>query len=94
LSSGLLRSVRWFDTEGSRLSIDPVFRDKAVQEIDSPETSVSNHLTPRNNPEDKKISVIRGGSHRSAFTKVKVKFALQQAMKVQRGSRGIVLVFL
>jgi hypothetical protein len=28
------------------------------------------------------------------FKKVKVKFALEQAMKAQRGSRGVVLLFL
>jgi hypothetical protein len=29
-----------------------------------------------------------------AFGKVKVKFTLEEAMKVQRGSRGIALLFL
>ena len=33
--------------------------------IASPETSVSNHLTPRNNPEDGRIQFNRGGSLRS-----------------------------
>jgi hypothetical protein len=33
--------------------------------IGSPETSVSNHLTPRNNPEDVKIQYNRGGDLRS-----------------------------
>ena len=31
----------------------------------SPEKSVSNHLTPRNNPEDGRIQFDRGGSLRS-----------------------------
>ena len=37
--------------------------------IGSPETSVSNHLTPRNNPEDGRIQFNRGGSLRSRTTK-------------------------
>jgi hypothetical protein len=62
--SWLLRSVRWFETDVSKLPIGPIFKDQYVQEdgrrtswpvkmgpIGSTETSVSNHLTPRNNTE-------------------------------------------
>jgi hypothetical protein len=34
------------------------------------------------------------GTATPALVKVKVKFTLQQAMKAQRGSRGIALLFL
>jgi hypothetical protein len=43
----MLRDVTWFDTEASG-------------PVGSPETSVSNHLKPRNNPEDRKINFNRG----------------------------------
>ena len=51
-------------------SIGPTFKDQAVQEeawplktrpIGSPETSVSDHLTPRDNPEDGRIQFNSGG---------------------------------
>jgi hypothetical protein len=53
-SSGLLRGVRWFDMDVSKLSIGPIFKGKTsftdlpfkMGQIDSPETSVPNHLTP------------------------------------------------
>ena len=48
LSAGLWRGVRWFETDVSGLALkgDP---------IGSPETSVSNHLTPHNKPEDGRV---------------------------------------
>ena len=45
----LLRGVRWFETEVSG-------------PIDSLETSVSDHLTPYNDPEDGRMQFNRGGS--------------------------------
>jgi hypothetical protein len=56
-SSGLLRGVSWSETDVSRLPIGPIFKGPLLEDgtIDSPETSVSNHLTPRNNPEDERI---------------------------------------
>jgi hypothetical protein len=36
-----------------------------MERIGSPETSVQNHVTPRNNPEDGRIPFSRGGSLRS-----------------------------
>jgi hypothetical protein len=46
LSSGLLRSVRWFKTDVSGLHIGT-------------KTSGLNHLTPRNNPEDGRIHAVQ-----------------------------------
>jgi hypothetical protein len=40
-----------------------------MKPIGSPETSVSNHLTPRNNPEHGRIQFNRGGSLRSRTAK-------------------------
>ena len=71
-SAGLLRGVRWFKTDVSGLPIRPIFKgqDQDVHvsswtswplktwRIRSPETSVLNHLTPRNNPEDGRIHVV------------------------------------
>jgi hypothetical protein len=37
-------------------------------------------------------SIVKGGG-RSRYCKVKVKFTLEQAMKAQRGSTGIALLF-
>ena len=60
-SSGLLRGVSWFKTDVLRLTICPIFEGQTVQEevgplkmgrLGSPEKSVLNPLTPRNNPED------------------------------------------
>jgi hypothetical protein len=48
-SSGLLRGVRWFDTDVSGVPIGPIFT--LEDGIGNPKTSVSNHLTLRNNPE-------------------------------------------
>jgi hypothetical protein len=73
-SSALLRGVRWFKTDVSGLPIYPIFKGQAIQEeasllkmrlIGSPETSVLNHLTGRNNPEDGRIQFNSGGSLRS-----------------------------
>jgi hypothetical protein len=55
--------VRWFETVVSGLPLCPLFKGQAVQEeiplemgqIGCPETSVSNRLSPRNNPEDGRI---------------------------------------
>jgi hypothetical protein len=33
LSSGLLRSIRWFKTDVLALPISPIFKGKAVQEV-------------------------------------------------------------
>jgi hypothetical protein len=55
-SSRLLRSVGWFRTDVSGLPIGPIFKDCLAVEDGtegSPETSVINQPTPRNNPEDK-----------------------------------------
>jgi hypothetical protein len=62
----ILRGVRWFETDVSELPVSPIFKNQAVQEeawslkmrlIGRSETSFSNHLTPRNNPEDGKIQI-------------------------------------
>ena len=71
-SSGLLHGVRWFETDVSGLPIGPIFNAQAVQDpwhftalrlkmapAGSPKTSVSNHLTPRNNPEYGRIQTWR-----------------------------------
>jgi hypothetical protein len=62
-SSGWLRGLRWFETDVSGLPTGLVFTDNVVQAawslktegINSPVTSVSSHLTPCNNPEDRRI---------------------------------------
>jgi hypothetical protein len=72
-SSWLLCGVRWFETDVSGLPIGPIFKGQAVKEawpsktrpIDSPETSVSNNLTPRNNQQNGITQFIHGGSLRS-----------------------------
>ena len=62
LSSGLLRGVRWSETDV--LGLGPTFKGPAVQEeawplkkrqIGNPEKSVLDHLTTRNNTEDGRI---------------------------------------
>ena len=59
-SSKLLHNVRWFDSDVSGTHICVIFKVQARQlkmgEIDSPETSVSNSLTLRNNLEGRKTS--------------------------------------
>jgi hypothetical protein len=59
-SSGLLRDVRWFETDVSGLRIGSILNVQAIQEdtwlskvglLGSPETSVLNHLTSRSNSE-------------------------------------------
>ena len=75
-SSRLLRDVRRFETDVSGLPICPIFNGQAdlpswtawhlnIGLIRSPETSVSNLLTPRNNPEDGRLHFNSGGSLRS-----------------------------
>ena len=61
-SSGLLRSVMWFDTDLSGPHIGPIFmgfadhdRPFKMGHINSTETSVSNHLTLPYNPEDERL---------------------------------------
>ena len=61
-SSILLRDVGWFETDvfglrtAGSLELEP---------IGSPKTSVSNHLTPLNNPGDERILFNRSGSLKS-----------------------------
>jgi hypothetical protein len=43
---------------------------------------------------EKYLSTLPRIEHRFLGSKVKVKFSLEQAMKAQRGSRGIALLFL
>jgi hypothetical protein len=45
----------WFKTDVSELPTGPILEGQAIRPIRSPETSVSNHPTPRNNPEDRRI---------------------------------------
>jgi hypothetical protein len=63
-SSGLLRSERWFETDvpSSRVKMSWTSWPLKIRTIGSPETSVSNHLTPRNNSEDGIIESKRGES--------------------------------
>jgi hypothetical protein len=49
-SSGLLRGIRWFQTDVSGLPIGSIFKG-----TESPTTPVSNNLTLRNNAEDGRI---------------------------------------
>ena len=58
-SSGLLRAVRYFETDVSGLHICSIFIGRPI-----PETSVSDHLSPRNNREDGRIQFNRSGSLR------------------------------
>ena len=59
-SSGSLRGVKWFKTDVAGLPIGRIFNGHDVAHQDGadttcPETSVSNNLTTRNNPEDGRI---------------------------------------
>ena len=69
------QDVQAAENDVSELSIDPIFKGQAVKKkavwtsgplnkrpIGRLETSVSNHLTPRNNPESEMIQFNRGGS--------------------------------
>ena len=73
-SSGLLRDVRWFETDVSGLPIGPNFKGQAcileMGPMFSPETSISNPLTPRNNPEDGRIRFYRSGSFQSRIINI------------------------
>lgn len=62
-SSGLFRGVRLFETGVVRLSVPPL----KMEPIGRPETSVSNHLMPRNNPEEEVLQFNRGCSMRSCI---------------------------
>ena len=53
-SSGLLRGVRWFNIDVSGLPIEFM----STGPIGSPETSVSNYVRPRNNPENRRIHLL------------------------------------
>ena len=67
-SSGLLRSVRWFAADVSgllRLEWSSCPLGQQMEQTGSPETSVSNNITSRNNLEDGRIRYNRGGSFRS-----------------------------
>jgi hypothetical protein len=76
-TSGLLRGVRWFGTDVSGAPICPALKSQAVQvDVWTPKTlkmgkmfglemSVSNHVTQRNNPEERRIQFNHGGSLRS-----------------------------
>jgi hypothetical protein len=57
LSSGLLRGVKWFETDVLGLHIGPIFKTRSLEDetIGNPKTWVSNRLTPFNNPEDERI---------------------------------------
>jgi hypothetical protein len=61
-SHGLLRSIRWFETDVSELPISPIFKSQAVQKedgpISSPKMSASKPHTPNNNSKDGRIHVI------------------------------------
>jgi hypothetical protein len=76
-SSRLLCGVRWLETDVSGRPVGPTFKGEAVQDvyswtswplkmgpIDTPESSVWNHLTARSNPEDGRIQFNRGGNLR------------------------------
>jgi hypothetical protein len=61
-SSDLLRCLSRFETDVSVLPVDPIIKGKNIR-LDIltlengtiiPETSISNHLAPRNNPEDER----------------------------------------
>ena len=64
-SSDLLRGVSRFETDVSVLPVDPIIKGKNIR-LDilplengtiRPETSISNRLAPRNNPEDERIQL-------------------------------------
>jgi hypothetical protein len=65
----LLRGVSWFSTDVSGPTVCPIFKGKLSEilkacplkmgPIGGPETSVLNHLTPRNNSEDGPTQVIK-----------------------------------
>jgi hypothetical protein len=68
-SSGLLRDVRWFWSRRfeiiyrSHLQEWKVYRPLEMGPIISPETSVSNHLVPQNNPEARRIHLTAAESY-------------------------------
>jgi hypothetical protein len=65
--SELLRSVRWFNTTVSGLPIGPIHSLALEDGTNSPETSVSTHLTLRNIPIDGRLHFNRGGSLTSCW---------------------------
>ena len=58
----------WFESDVSELQSRPIFLDSLTieYETDSADTSVLNHLTPRDSPEDGIIQLNRGESLRSS----------------------------
>ena len=54
-SSGLLRGVRWFETDVLRIPSSWTVWPLKMGIITNPETSVLYQLTPRNDPEDERI---------------------------------------
>jgi hypothetical protein len=63
--SGLLGGMRLFETDVSGITVSRIFKSQAVQEArplkmrpTALESSISNHLTPRNNPEDGRIQLL------------------------------------
>ena len=75
-SSGLLHGVKWFETDVSGLHVSPTVKSQTswtawtlkLGPMGNPETSVLNHLTPRENPEDGRIE------GRSKLTMKKTRF--------------------
>ena len=61
---------RKFKTDVSGLPVGPIFKGQTVQEFGQLETSVLNHFTSRNGPEDERIQFNRGGSLRSHKRKI------------------------
>jgi hypothetical protein len=66
----ITRRLRKFDVDVSGLPIGPIFKGKPLC---SPETSVSNYLTSRNNPEDGRVQFNFGGSLRYRILSVVLK---------------------
>ena len=69
----------WIESDVSGLPIGPIFKGQTKKKAGDlklsswrtcPEMSVSNHPTPRNNPEDGRIQFNRGGSQSSQTVQV------------------------
>jgi hypothetical protein len=102
-SDGLLRSVWWFDTDVSGLQIGPICKGEIVQAACTawilkmgptcgPETSVSNHRTLRNNPEDGRLCYNHGASLRSQLfdgtTRISCASTGKRLKKLRSGDLG------
>ena len=61
-SSGLLRGVSWSETDFSGPHIGPIFKGHGQLDpsrpTGNPETSISNHLTSRDNTEDRSSHIL------------------------------------